>query len=153
MRRTSLLVICLLALCAHGADATVIFDRPAADPFTAGTFFSDVSRPREAATPFALAGAANVHAISWRGGYFDPTGFRKRGQLGADPRIVETRRGRMGLDDLAVAVLEHQRARAMEDAGRAAEDGRSVAAGLHAVAGRGEGNNPRVRAVPFFLRS
>jgi hypothetical protein len=73
MRRTALLLVCLLGLCARGADATVIFDRPAASPFIAGTFFSDVSRPREAATPFELDGAADVHGIAWRGGYFDPT--------------------------------------------------------------------------------
>jgi len=72
MRPTALLPLCLLSLCAGGADATVIFDRPAADPFTAGTFFSDVSRPREAATPFQLDDPADLHGIAWHGGYFDP---------------------------------------------------------------------------------
>ena len=67
-----LLLLCLVDLRASGADATVIFDRPAVDPFMAGTFFSDISRPREASTPFQLDDAADVHGISWRGGYFDP---------------------------------------------------------------------------------
>ena len=34
----------------------------------------------------------------------------------------------MGLDDLSVAVLEHERARSVEDAGRAAGDGRGMLA-------------------------
>jgi len=72
MRHPALLLLCLLGLRASGADATLIFDRPAADPFTAGTFFSDVSRPREASSPFQLDDAADVHGIAWRGGYFDP---------------------------------------------------------------------------------
>jgi len=72
MRHPALLLFCLLGLRASGADATVIFDRPAADPFTAGTFFTDVSRPREASTPFQLDDAADVQGIAWRGGYFDP---------------------------------------------------------------------------------
>ena len=41
----------------------------------------------------------------------------------------------MGLDDLTVAVLEHERPRAVEDPGRAAGDRRRVAARVDAVAG------------------
>jgi hypothetical protein len=70
MRHPAVMLLCLLGLYASGADATLIFDRPAADPFTAGTFFSDVSLPREASTPFHLDAPADVHGIAWRGGYF-----------------------------------------------------------------------------------
>ena len=73
MQRAALVLACALACGAGAADATVIFDRPAADPFTAGTFFSDVSRPREAATAFQLEQAAEIQGVAWRGGYFDPT--------------------------------------------------------------------------------
>ena len=48
----------------------------------------------------------------------------------------------MRLDHLAVGVLEHQRARAMEDARRAAEDRRGVPARLDAVAGRLDDRQP-----------
>mgnify|MGYP006380606917 FL=1 len=71
MRHPAVMLLCVLGLYASGADATLIFDRPAADPFTAGTFFSDVSLPREASTPFQLDAPADVHGIAWRGGYFD----------------------------------------------------------------------------------
>ena len=64
-----------------------------------------------------------------------PPGLGQRRQLRPDARVVEPGRRAVGLDDLAVAVLEHQRARAVEDARRPAEDRRRVAAGLHAVAG------------------
>ena len=40
-----------------------------ADPFVAGTFFSDVHHPREAATPFALDEDASITSIVWWGGY------------------------------------------------------------------------------------
>jgi hypothetical protein len=73
MQWTMPVVACLFSLLATGAHATVIFDRPAADPFTAGTFFSDVSRPREAASSFVLDAVADIHRITWQGSYFDPT--------------------------------------------------------------------------------
>ena len=41
----------------------------------------------------------------------------------------------MRFGHLTVGVLEHERARAVEDSGRPAEDRRSVAPGLDAVAG------------------
>lgn len=46
------------------------FEQPPADPFVAGTFFSDVAKPREAATPFALAADASITSLVWWGGYF-----------------------------------------------------------------------------------
>ena len=41
------------------------------------------------------------------------------GVLGPDTRVVEAGRDRVGLDDLAVLVLEHRRERAVQDAGLA----------------------------------
>ena len=49
----------------------------------------------------------------------DPPGGDERGDLRPDARVVEAGRDRVGLDDLAVAILEHQRAAAVEDARRA----------------------------------
>ena len=60
----------------------------------------------------------------------------KRGQLRADARVVEARGGRDRLDDLAVAVLEHHRAGAVEDAGRPSRERRRVPAGRDPVARR-----------------
>ena len=81
----------------------------------------------------ALGGGAQAHAghglvIGGRR-ELDPAGDAQRGDLRADPRVVEPGAQRVGLDDLAVAVLEHERARAVEDAGRAAGDRRRVLAG------------------------
>ncbi len=72
MRSLALLVGIVFGLtAAGGADAlSVVFERPPADPFTAGTFFSDVDHPREAATPFALANDASIVSLVWWGGYF-----------------------------------------------------------------------------------
>lgn len=47
----------------------IVLEQPAADPFTAGTFFSDREQPREAATPFALGSDASLSALRWWGGY------------------------------------------------------------------------------------
>ena len=47
----------------------------------------------------------------------DSAGRMERGQLRPDPRVVEAGRGRDRLDDLAVPVLEHHRAGAVEDPG------------------------------------
>lgn len=73
MSRAIALLLLVLGLGPAAADATVVFDRPAADPFTAGAFFADLSRPREAATSFELDQSAAVHGVAWRGSYFDPT--------------------------------------------------------------------------------
>ena len=77
-----------------------------------------------------------------RRGDLEPAGRGERGELRPDARVVEPGRGRVRLDDLAVAVLEHQRARAVEDPGRAADDGRGVAAGRDAVPGRLDDREP-----------
>lgn len=52
------------------AFATTLFEQPPADPFVAGTLFSDLQHPREAATPFALSQPAAIGALIWWGGYF-----------------------------------------------------------------------------------
>lgn len=52
------------------ARATTLFEQPPADPFGAGTLFSDLQRPREAATPFTLEQTAGIEALVWWGGYF-----------------------------------------------------------------------------------
>ena len=54
---------------------------------------------------------------------------------GPMPGIVEPGRGRVRFDDLAVRILEHQRARAVEDARRPAQDRGGMPAGLDPVAG------------------
>src|SRR5688572_24514699 len=56
--------------------------------------------------------------------------------LGADRRIVEARRHRMRVRHLAVLVLQHQRARAVEDAETAAVEARGVLAETPAGATR-----------------
>jgi hypothetical protein len=72
MKSVAALVGVVLGLAAAGrADAApVLLEQPAADPTVAGTFFSDVDQPREAATPFALAEDASITSIVWWGGYF-----------------------------------------------------------------------------------
>ncbi len=47
----------------------VVFEQLPADPFTAGTFFSDADQPREAATGFSLTSSASIASIVWWGGY------------------------------------------------------------------------------------
>ena len=54
--------------------------------------------------------------------------------LRADARVVEAGRDRVGLDGLAVLVLEHEGAGAVQHAALAGDDGRGVPAGLDAVA-------------------
>ena len=69
------------------------------------------------------------------GGDLEPAGLGERRELRADARVIEAGRCAVRLDHLAVAVLEHQRPRPVEDARGAAEDGRRVLAGLDAVTG------------------
>jgi len=68
--RHSIFVLALFVLAATRASAVPVFDRPAADPFSAGTLFSDVSQPREAATPLLLERGAEIANLIWWGGYF-----------------------------------------------------------------------------------
>ena len=58
------------------------------------------------------------------------------GVLGADAGIVESRRNRMALADLPLVVLERDAEGAVENAGPAGVEGRAMAAGLEALAGR-----------------
>ncbi|MEB2345122.1 MAG: hypothetical protein OZ948_10285 [Deltaproteobacteria bacterium] len=66
----ALAIVWALAGTPGRALATTVFERPAADPFLAGTLFSDLQRLREAATPFALSQPAGIDALVWWGGYF-----------------------------------------------------------------------------------
>ena len=76
-----------------------------------------------------------------RGRELHPTGGMERGQLRADARVVEPRRHRVRLDDLAVAVLQHHRPGAVEDPRRAAGEGRRVPSGRDPVPRRlGDGD-------------
>jgi hypothetical protein len=72
MKSWALLVgLVLGAAAAARADALpLVFEQPPADPFAAGTFFSDRDHPREAATPFSLAHDSAIASLAWWGGYF-----------------------------------------------------------------------------------
>lgn len=72
MRAVAMLVGIALGLTAAGrAEAfPFVLERPPADPFTAGTFFSDQDHPREAATPFSLGSPVSISSLVWWGGYF-----------------------------------------------------------------------------------
>lgn len=62
------MTVCLVA--AGRAEALpVVFERLPANPFQAGTFFSDVDHPREATTFFSLGSSASIASITWWGGY------------------------------------------------------------------------------------
>ena len=67
-----------------------------------------------------------------RGGDLQPAGGRQRGDLRSDARIVEAGRRGVGLGDLAVAVLEHHRARPVEDPRRPAGERGGMAPGRDA---------------------
>ncbi len=92
MRSLALLIGVVAGVAAAGgAEALpVVFERPPADPFTAGTFFSDVDHPREAATPFALASDASIVSIVWWGGYFGLPPVPDAGTSGFVIRLYET---------------------------------------------------------------
>jgi hypothetical protein len=66
---TALAIILTLAVPGR-ALAMTLFERLPADPFVAGTLFSDLQHPREAATPFTLAQHAGIDSLVWWGGYF-----------------------------------------------------------------------------------
>jgi len=59
-----------LATLPAAAWATTLFELPPADPFSAGTLFSDLQQPREAASFFVLAGDAELSSLVWWGGYY-----------------------------------------------------------------------------------
>lgn len=66
----ALAIVLAIAGAPQRALATILFERPPADPFQAGTLFSDLQHPREAATPFVVPAHAGVTALLWWGGYF-----------------------------------------------------------------------------------
>src|SRR5204863_6089931 len=59
----------------------------------------------------------------------DATALAERGVLGADARIVEPRRHGVRLAYLPLFVLQHERARAVQDADASANDGCGMLAG------------------------
>ncbi|HEY8494137.1 MAG TPA: PEP-CTERM sorting domain-containing protein [Myxococcota bacterium] len=67
---TASTLLMVAALAPGRADATTLFERPPADPFSAGTYFSDAQHPREAATAFRLDSAISLARLVWWGGYF-----------------------------------------------------------------------------------
>jgi len=52
------------------AGATTVFELPPADPFGAGTLFSDLQHPREAASRLVVSDDAQATGLVWWGGYF-----------------------------------------------------------------------------------
>src|SRR5207245_1379054 len=71
----------------------------------------------------------------------------ERRVLRSDARIVEPRRDRVGLADLAVLVLKDERARAVEHAHLSADDRRGVMPGLAALATRLDADELHRRVV------
>jgi hypothetical protein len=75
----ALAIALLLAGSPALARATLLFELPPADPFTAGTLFSDLQHPREAASFVSIDANVQVTQVTWWGGYFafdevpDPT--------------------------------------------------------------------------------
>lgn len=68
--RAAALALALTVLPAAARASSVLYEQPPADPFTAGTLFSDLQHPREAASLITLASSAEVTRIVWWGGYF-----------------------------------------------------------------------------------
>lgn len=60
----------LLAGAPAAARASLLFELPPASPFAAGTLFSDLQHPREAASFVSVGETSLVTQITWWGGYF-----------------------------------------------------------------------------------
>lgn len=67
---TALAVALALTIGSQQALATTLFELPPADPFFAGTLFSDADHPREAASLVTIAHAVSLERLVWWGGYF-----------------------------------------------------------------------------------
>ena len=65
-----LAIAVLLAGASSPARASLLFELPPASPFVAGTLFSDLQHPREAASFVSLSEPALVTQVTWWGGYF-----------------------------------------------------------------------------------
>ncbi len=83
---------------------------------------------------------------------FDPGVLRSPARLeprvlGANRRIVESGRDRMGREDVAAPVLQHPAPRAVQDAGGPARESRGVLAGLQAPPARLDAHEPHARVV------
>ena len=90
---------------------------------------------RRASTRLGVGGIEDLQA----------PGSVERRELGPDARVVEAGGDRVRLDDLAVPVLEQVRARAVQDAGRAAGQGRGMVAGRDPLPGRLDADQAHVR--------
>lgn len=67
---SALAVLLALAGAPGPARASTLFELPPADPFAAGTLFSDLQHPREAASFVTLVEDAALESLVWWGGYF-----------------------------------------------------------------------------------
>lgn len=68
--RAAALVFALTLVPAAARATQVLLENPPADPFAAGTLFSDLQHPREAASAITLDSSAEVTQLVWWGGYF-----------------------------------------------------------------------------------
>lgn len=66
----ALAIAVVLASAPTWARASRLFELPPADPFSAGTLFSDLQHPREAASFTSLDHPGLVTQVTWWGGYF-----------------------------------------------------------------------------------
>ena len=85
---------------------------------------------------------ASSASLSVHGAVFRPARLVQEGVLRPDARIVETGRDRVGVDDLAVLVLQQVGAVAVQDAGLAAGERGRVHAGLDAMAAGFDADHP-----------
>jgi hypothetical protein len=67
---TAFAIALALAGLPERTGASTLFELPPADPFAAGTLFSDAQHPREAASFFTLVEGATLDGLAWWGGYF-----------------------------------------------------------------------------------
>jgi hypothetical protein len=67
---TALAIALALAGPPEAARAATVLEQSPADPFMAGTLFSDLQHPREAASSFALGHNARLTSLVWWGGYY-----------------------------------------------------------------------------------
>src|SRR5690606_435066 len=81
---------------------TPLLEQPPADPFAAGTFFSDAQHPREAATAIHFDSAVELAGLVWWGGYFSFEDVPDPGTAPFEIRLYADNGA--GPDDVAVHV-------------------------------------------------
>jgi len=67
---SGLAIVLAVGGCPQRALASTLFELAPADPFAAGTLFSDLQHPREAASYVTLIDGAAIECLVWWGGYF-----------------------------------------------------------------------------------